>query len=98
RNEIRDIEKEAAKARSASRRAEAAVSLEKLRPGDVIKIPGGRRSGYAIVIQDNAGGRKESASPTVLTSDAQVRRLTLMDIPAPVDPVKIGRASCRERV
>jgi ATP-dependent RNA helicase HelY len=87
RNEIRDIEKEAAKARSASRRAEAAVSLERLRPGDVIKIPGGRRSGYAIVIQGNAGGKKESASPTVLTSDAQVRRLTLLDIPTPVDPV-----------
>jgi len=87
RNEIRDIEKEAAKARSASRRAEAAISLEKLRPGDVIKIPGGRRSGYAIVIQGNAGGRKESASPTVLTSDAQMRRLTLDDIPSPVDPV-----------
>lgn len=87
RNEIGDIEKEAAKARSASRRAEAAVSLEKLRPGDVIKIPGGRRSGYAIVIQGNAGGKKESASPTVLTSDAQVRRLTLMDFPTPVDPV-----------
>ena len=87
RNEIRDIEKEAAKARSASRRAEAAVSLEKLRPGDVIKIPGGRRSGYAIVIQGNDGGKRESASPTVLTSDAQVRRLTLVDIPSPVDPV-----------
>ncbi|MDQ1538924.1 MAG: ATP-dependent helicase HelY, partial [Actinomycetota bacterium] len=87
RNEIRDIEKEAAKARSASRRAEAAVSLEKLRPGDVIKIPGGRRSGYAIVIQGNAGGKKEAASPTVLTSDAQVRRLTLVDITTPVDPV-----------
>ena len=87
RNEIRDVEKEAAKARSASRRAEAAVSLERLRPGDVIKIPVGRRSGYAIVIQGNKGGKKESASPTVLTSDAQVRRLTLMDIPAPVEPV-----------
>src|SRR5665647_841564 len=87
RNEIRDIEREAAKARSASRRAEAAVSLEKLRPGDVIKIPGGRRSGYAIVIQGNAGGKRESASPTVLTSDAQVHRLTLEDFSAPVDPV-----------
>ena len=87
RNEIRDVEKEAAKARSASRRAEAAVSLERLRPGDVIKIPVGRRSGYAIVIQGNKGGKKESASPTVLTSDAQVRRLTLMDVPAPVEPV-----------
>ena len=87
RNEIRDIEKEAAKARSASRRAEAAISLEKLRPGDVIKIPGGRRSGYAIVIQANAGGKRESAAPIVLTSDAQVRRLTLEDFSAPVDPV-----------
>ena len=87
RNEIAEIEKEAAKARSASRRAEAAVSLEKLRPGDVIKIPGGRRSGYAIVIAGNAGGKKESASPTVLTSDAMVRRLTIADIPSPVEPV-----------
>jgi len=87
RNEIRDVEKEAAKARSASRRAEAAVSLERLRLGDVIKIPGGRRSGYAIVIQGNSGGKKEGASPTVLTADAQVRRLTLVDVPTPVDPV-----------
>ena len=87
RNEIRDVEKDAAKTRSASRRAEAAVSLEKLRPGDVIKIPVGRRSGFAIVIQGNKGGKKESASPTVLTSDAQVRRLTLMDVPTPVEPV-----------
>ncbi len=87
RNEIRDVEKEAAKARSASRRAEAAVSLERLRTGDVIKIPVGRRSGYAIVIQGNKGGKKESASPTVLTSDAQVRRLTLMDVATPVEPV-----------
>jgi len=87
RNEIRDVEKDAAKARSASRRAEAAISLERLRPGDVIKILSGRRSGYAIVIQGNGGGKKESASPTVLTSDAQVRRLTVMDVPNPVDPV-----------
>ena len=87
RNDIRDVEKDAAKARSASRRAEAAVSLERLRPGDVIKIPVGRRAGYAIVIQGNKGGKKESASPTVLTSDAQVRRLTLMDVPTPVEPV-----------
>ena len=87
RNEIRDIEKEAAKARSAGRRAEAAISLERLRLGDVIKIAGGRRSGYAIVIQGNAGGKKEGASPTVLTSDAQVRRLTLMDVSTPLEPV-----------
>jgi ATP-dependent RNA helicase HelY len=87
RNEIRDVEKQAAKARSASRRAEVAISLENLRPGDVIKIAGGRRSGYAVVIQGNSGGKRESASPTVLTSDAQVRQLSLTDVTNPVDPV-----------
>jgi ATP-dependent RNA helicase HelY len=87
RNSIRDLEKEAAKARSASRRAEAELSLEKLRPGEIIKIPAGRRSGYAVVIGSNRGGRGEGASPTVLTSDGQVRRLTLVDVPTPVHPV-----------
>src|SRR3954470_22893004 len=87
RNSIRDLEKEASKARSASRRAEAEVSLEKLRPGDIIKIPAGRRSGYAVVIQGNRGGKGEGASPTVLTSDGQVRRLTLVDVPTPVDAI-----------
>ena len=87
RNSIRDLEKEASRARSASRRAEAELSLEKLRPGDIIKIPAGRRSGYAVVIQGNRGGKGEGASPTVLTADGQVRRLTLVDVPTPVDPV-----------
>jgi len=87
RNSIRDLEKEASRARSASRRAEAELSLEKLRPGDIVKIPAGRRSGYAVVIQGNRGGKAEGASPTVLTADGQVRRLTLVDVPTPVDPV-----------
>ena len=87
RNSIRDLEKEASKARSASRRAEAELSLEKLRPGDIIKIPAGRRSGYAVVIQGNRGGKGEGAAPTVLTADGQVRRLTLVDVPTPVDPI-----------
>ncbi|MGZ4652621.1 DEAD/DEAH box helicase [Oryzihumus sp.] len=87
RNEIRDVEKEAARARSASRRAEAVLSLEKLRAGDVIRIPAGRRSGYAVVIQPNRGGKNDPASPTVLTADRQVRRLTAVDVPVPVEPV-----------
>ena len=87
RNSIRDLEKDASRARSASRRAEAELSLEKLRPGDIIKIPAGRRSGYAVVIQGNRGGKGEGAAPTVLTADGQVRRLTVVDVPTPVDPV-----------
>ena len=87
RNSIRDLEKEGAKARSASRRAEAELSLEELRPGDIIRIPAGRRSGYAVVIQGNRGGKGEGAAPTVLTADGQVRRLTLVDVPTPVEPI-----------
>ena len=87
RNSIRDRETEASRARSASRRAEAELSLEKLRPGDVIQIPAGRRAGYAVVIQGNRGGKGEGAAPTVLTADRQVRRLTLVDVPTPVEPV-----------
>ncbi len=66
RDEIGRVEKDAVKRRAASVRAEAAVSLEKLRVGDVIRIPAGRRAGYAVVVQANqrrprrdavAGGR-----------------------------------------
>ena len=84
RNEVRDLEKDSARARSASRRAEAARSLERLRTGDVIQIPAGRRAGYAVVIAANRGGKGDPAAPLVLTADRQVRRLTTIDVPTPV--------------
>ena len=39
------------RARASSRRAEAARSLSLLRPGDIIRVPGGRRAGLAVVLQ-----------------------------------------------
>jgi ATP-dependent RNA helicase HelY len=39
------------RARANSRRAEAARSLALLRPGDIIRVPGGRRAGLAVVLQ-----------------------------------------------
>ncbi|MEO7061919.1 MAG: helicase-related protein, partial [Lapillicoccus sp.] len=87
RNEIRDLEKDAARSRAASVRAEAAVSLEALKVGDVIRIPTGRRSGYAVVVQANRGGKGEAPSPTVVTEDRQLRRLTLVDVPTPVEAI-----------
>ena len=39
------------RARASSRRAEAARSLALLRPGDIIRVPGGRRPGLAVVLQ-----------------------------------------------
>ena len=87
RNQIRDLEKDAVRSRAASARAEAAVSLEALKVGDVIRIPAGRRSGYAVVVQASRGGRGEPPSPTVVTEDHQLRRLTLVDVPIPVEPL-----------
>ncbi|OFE17553.1 RNA helicase [Humibacillus sp. DSM 29435] len=85
RDEIHTLEKEGSKARSASVRAAAAVSLETLRIGDIVRIPSGRHSGLAVVVMPNRGGRGEAASPAVVTEDHQLRRLTLHDVPAPIE-------------
>src|SRR5580658_6435355 len=44
-------EGDVSRARASSRRAEAARSLSLLRPGDIIRVPGGRRAGLAVVLQ-----------------------------------------------
>ena len=75
------------KSRSASRRAEAAVSLEALRIGDVIRIPAGRRAGWAVVVQPARTGKGAPTGPAVVTEDKQFRRLTLVDVPEPVEAV-----------
>ncbi len=87
REDLRSAEKDGVRRRAASRRAEAAVSLEALRVGDVILVPAGRRAGYAVVVQPSKSYRGEPPSPAVVTEDRQLRRLTLVDVPEPVEPV-----------
>ncbi len=87
RNELARTEKDGARARSASVRAEAAISLEALKIGDVVRIPNGRHSGLAVVVMPNRGGKGEAASPSVITEDHQLRKLTLHDVPTPVVPL-----------
>ena len=65
----------------------AAISLESLKIGDIVRIPAGRHSGLAVVVMPNRGGRGESASPAVVTEDHQLRRLTLHDVPTPLEPL-----------
>ncbi len=88
RRQLGDREARLARDGSASRRAEAAAALEKLKVGDVIRVPGGRRRGLAIVLSPGAivpdGGRL-----TVLTSDRQITRLSSQDFPVPVE--SLGR-------
>ncbi len=87
RRSLADAEKEGVKSRSASRRAEAAVSLEALRIGDVIRVPAGRRAGWAVVVQPARTGKGAPTGPAVVTEDKQFRRLTLVDVPEPVEAV-----------
>jgi ATP-dependent RNA helicase HelY len=95
-------EREAERSRrgAASRRAAAAASLERLRIGDVIVVPAGRRAGLAVVLDPGTGTgpdgprptvltteRPDGPRPTVLTADRQVKRLSLVDFPVPVEPL-----------
>jgi ATP-dependent RNA helicase HelY len=77
RRELKDRESQLAREGSAQRRAEAASSLEKLRTGDVIRVPAGRRPGLAVVV--------DPSGPVVVTADRQLKRLSIVDFPSPVE-------------
>ncbi len=87
RRRLADAEKDGAKSRSASRRAEAAVAMENLKIGDVIRIPAGRRAGWAVVVQPARAAKGAPTGPAVVTEDKQFRRLTLVDVPEAVEAV-----------
>ena len=63
---IADREKAIARQGVQQRRAAALESLERLRAGDVIRLPAGRRSGLAIILDPGIGGFGEPR-PLVLT-------------------------------
>ncbi|HEX8497287.1 MAG TPA: DEAD/DEAH box helicase [Actinomycetales bacterium] len=87
RRAIKDREAQVSRRRQGDQRAEAAQSLEKLRVGDVIAVPAGRRAGYAVVLEPDSAVGLDGPRPTVLTADRQVRRLSVADVPAPVEPL-----------
>ena len=84
RRALADREAELARRGAASQRAAASSSLEVLRPGDVVQVPAGRRAGLAVVLDPGVTGSSEGPRPTVLTAERQVRRLSLVDFPVPV--------------
>jgi ATP-dependent RNA helicase HelY len=92
RRSLSERESDLSRARATSRRAEAARSLSRLRPGDIIRVPGGRRAGVAVVL-DPGGPRADGLPmPLVLTATRQVRRLSVADFPVPaqvIDTVRI---------
>jgi ATP-dependent RNA helicase HelY len=95
RKQIADREKALSRQNSAARRADAARSLERLRRGDVIAIPAGRRSGLAIVVDPGLDPIGEPR-PLVVTEDRWSGRLSVADFPAPVE--SLGRVKLPKQV
>jgi ATP-dependent RNA helicase HelY len=90
RREISDLEKSAAKRDRADRRSQALDSLRTLKPGDVIMVPSGKFSGYAVVIDPGTGGGPDAEPrPLVVTERQQAKRLAPPDFPTPV--TSLGR-------
>jgi ATP-dependent RNA helicase HelY len=81
-------EREATLARegTALRKAAAVQSLERLKPGDVVRVPSGKFAGLAVVLDPGMPGG-DGPRPTVLTEARQVRRLSLVDFPEAVEPL-----------
>lgn len=92
RRRLSDTEAEAARSRRRDRRDEVVASLEALRPGDVIQVPTGKYSGWAIVVDPGQPGDRSDPRPYVVTIDRQARRLGMIDFDRPV------RAADRMRV
>ena len=87
RRRITDLEKNAAKRRAAAVRAAIDTSLGALVPGDIVRVPDGRREGLAIVVRSNRGGKRDGASPSVVTEGGQLRQIRESDLKAPIDPL-----------
>ncbi len=88
RRQIKDREAELARRGRADQRAATVQSLERLRIGDIIRVPAGRFAGWAVVLEPGMpGGGVDGPRPVVLTDGRQVRRLSLVDFPVPVTPV-----------
>ncbi len=81
---IADRERAIARQGQSQRRAAAVAALERLRVGDVIRVPSGRRAGLAVVLDPAAGGFSEPR-PLVLTQDRWAGRVSPADFTTPAE-------------
>ncbi|HYZ09232.1 MAG TPA: DEAD/DEAH box helicase [Pseudonocardiaceae bacterium] len=95
RRRISERERALAKEGTVQRRVQAAASLEGLQRGDIIAVPGGRRSGLAVVLDPAVDG-VDGPRPLVLTEDRWAGRLGVSDFPSPVEV--LGRMRLPKRV
>ena len=91
RRQLSEAERGASRSRASAQRAEALRVLGTLRRGDIIRVPGGRRPGMAIVLAPPAGDFSTSSrtnGPLVLTANGQLKQLSAADFPVPAEPVE----------
>ncbi|HWC36634.1 MAG TPA: DEAD/DEAH box helicase [Mycobacteriales bacterium] len=77
RRSLTERESDFARQRSGARRAAAIQSVEALRAGDVIRLPGARRGELAVVVEPVDG--PGAAKLTVVTAGRQLKRLSVGD-------------------
>src|SRR2546421_1335457 len=81
---IADRERAQARNNVAARKAAAVASIERLKIGDVIRVPHGRRAGLAVILDPGGGGFGEPR-PLVLTEDRWAGRLSAGEFAGPVE-------------
>ena len=84
RRRISELETARSRAGNQARLGAVVASLETLRPGDVVDIPRGRRSGLAIVLDNGVRGG-DDPRPLVLTETRWAGRVTTLDFAGPVE-------------
>jgi ATP-dependent RNA helicase HelY len=80
RRELGDRESELARQGARTRKVAITRSLEALRPGDVIRVPAGKRAGLAVVLDPGTRPRDEP-HPLVVTEARWAGRLSITDFP-----------------
>ncbi|WP_380156374.1 DEAD/DEAH box helicase [Kineococcus sp. R86509] len=87
RQAISEREKELSRSGVAARRSEARESIEGLSRGDVVKLPGGRRATFGVVLDLLPGKGFDGPSPRILSQDRQVRTIDSAEFSGAVEPV-----------
>lgn len=87
RQAITEREKDQSRHRSAQRRQQVVDSVQNLRRGDVVLIPGGRRAGYAVVLDPGVIAEFDGPRTVVLTADKRVKKLLVADLTTPLSAV-----------
>jgi ATP-dependent RNA helicase HelY len=92
RRRLTDEERGASRSRGAAQRAQARRVLATLRRGDVIRVPSGRRAGFAVVLNpppaEGGFSPNRADGPLVLTEHGQLKQLSAADFPVPAEPVE----------